>query len=103
MAQLSLSVIGLTWRRFLEAQLPALRLALLVAGVTFALSAVSRHLAAPSIVTLALGTASATGTAVLAAWVIPAFALGEHGLRSRNALRTYLMGRLHPVDARGSR
>jgi O-antigen/teichoic acid export membrane protein len=103
MAQLSLGIVQVSWRQFLEALLPAVRLAMLVGGVTLAITMVTRHLAAPPIVGLALGSAGALAAAGLAAWLLPAFALGEHGLRTRKALRTYLMGRLHPVDAGGSR
>jgi O-antigen/teichoic acid export membrane protein len=102
MAQLSLDIVQISWRRFLGAQLPAVRLAILVGAVTLAITLATRHLAAPPIVGLAVGAAGAMATTGLAVWLLPAFALGEQGLRSRETLRTYLMGRLHPVDARGS-
>jgi O-antigen/teichoic acid export membrane protein len=103
MAQLSLGIVQISWRRFLGAQLPAVRLAILVGAVTLAITLATRHLAAPPIVGLAVGAAGAMATTGLAVWLLPAFALGEHGLRSRETLRTYLMGRLNPVEARGSR
>jgi hypothetical protein len=103
MAQLSLAVVRISWGRFIQAQLAAVRLTVLVGAVTLAITAGTRHLDAHPLAGLIAGTAGAIATAVLAAWLLPTFALGEHGLRSRDTLRTYLMGRLHPVNARGSR
>jgi O-antigen/teichoic acid export membrane protein len=103
MAQLSLAVTGLSWGQFFQSQLPALRLTLLVGLVTLGITAGTRHLGASSIAGLLAGTAAAMATVALALWLAPTFALGEHGLRTRDALRSYLAGRLHPADARGSR
>jgi hypothetical protein len=48
-------------------------------------------------------TLAALGSAVLAAWVAPTLALGEHGVRTRDTLRALLLARLRPAGARGSR
>ncbi len=103
MAQLSLAVTGISWGRFFHAQLPALRLTLLVGLVTLAITAGTRHLGLPAVGGLLAGTAGALATAGLAVWLAPTFALGEHGLRTRDALRGFIAGRLHPVNAGGSR
>jgi O-antigen/teichoic acid export membrane protein len=103
MAQLSLEVIQISWLRFLQVQLPAVRLTILVGGVTFAVTALTRHLGLPHLAGLAAGCLAAAGTAVLAARLVPMLALGEHGIRTRDTLRDYLVARLRPVVVRGSR
>jgi O-antigen/teichoic acid export membrane protein len=103
MAQLSLAVTGISWGRFFQAQLPALRLTLLVGAVTLAITAGTRHLGVHPIGGLLAGAAGALASAGLAVWLAPTFALGEHGLRTGEALRSYVAGRMHPVNARGTR
>jgi O-antigen/teichoic acid export membrane protein len=96
MAQLSLTVVPVSWGKFIEAQLPALRMAIIVGGVTLAAAAATRHVRLPSIVGLALGGIVAVGSALLLAWLVPAFALGEYGVRMRDIL-TGQLARLRPL------
>jgi O-antigen/teichoic acid export membrane protein len=103
MAQLSLGVVQISWARFLLVQLPAVRLALVVGAATFAGMAAARTLGLPALAGLATGMMAALGSAVLAVWVAPALALGEHGLRTRDTLRAILVARLRPAGAPGSR
>ena len=102
MAHLSLSVGGITWLRFLAVQLPAVRLTLIVGGVAFAVVAGSRHLNLPSVVGLLAGSAGALGAALLAAWLSPQLALGEHGIRIRETLRSHWRAKWRPAPIRGS-
>lgn len=102
MAQLSLTVGQITWLRFLQVQLPAIRLTVLVGGVALAVIAGSRQLALGPLVGLVAGLAAALGTAVLAGWLAPRLTLGEHGMRIRDTLRAHLRGRLRPTTVRGS-
>jgi O-antigen/teichoic acid export membrane protein len=102
MAQLSLLVVQISWSRFAQAQLPALWLGMVVGGVTLAAAAGARHLELPPLVGLVAGLVAATAAAVLVAWLAPTLALGEHGVRTRNALRAYLLDRLRPARLRGS-
>lgn len=102
MAHLGLNVAQTTWLRFLQVQLPAVRLTLVVGAVTFAATTGLKHLGLPSIVGLAAGTLAAVGTAALAAWLMPGFALGEHGVRMLSAVRMHLLSRLRPASARSS-
>lgn len=102
MAQLSLSVIQVSWARFAQAQLPALRLTLVVATVTAATVAGTRHLGLPPAVGLAAGSTAAAGAAALMIVLAPTFALGPDGMRMRDTLRSFLLARLRPERARGS-
>jgi O-antigen/teichoic acid export membrane protein len=101
MAQLGLRVAQLSWVRFAQAQLPALRLTIVVGGITLAVMVGSRHLGLPPIAGLVAGAAAAAGTAVLAAWMAPTLTLGEHGIRMRDTLRGHL-ARLTPAPLRES-
>jgi O-antigen/teichoic acid export membrane protein len=102
MASLGLSVGQISWVRFAKAQLPALRLTIVVGAVTLAITAGTRHIGLPPFASLVAGSAAAVGTAVLAAWLAPTLALGEHGIRMRDTLRGQLLDRLRPVPLRGS-
>jgi O-antigen/teichoic acid export membrane protein len=102
MAQLSLSVIQVSWARFAQAQLPALRLTLVVATVTAATVAGTRHLGVPPAVGLAAGSTAAAGAAALMVVLAPTFSLGPDGMRMRATLRSFLLARLRPERARGS-
>jgi O-antigen/teichoic acid export membrane protein len=93
MAQLGLSVGRISWLQFAEAQVPALRLTVVLGVVTYAVTVGVRHLGLPPIAGLAAGTVAAVGTAALAAWLVPALALGEHGQRIGSTLRAYLLTR----------
>lgn len=103
MAQLSLSLVQISWVRFVQAQLPAFRLTLVVGAVTLATRVAARHLGWPPLGGLMVGLVAAAGAAALAAWLAPTLALGEHGIRARDTLRAYVLARLHPAGLRGSR
>lgn len=98
MAHLSLAVAEISWFRFIAAQLPALRLAVVVGAVTLATAAVTRHLDLPPYVGLLAGSLAALGSAVLAVWLAPTLTLGKHGIRTRDTLRAYLLARIRPPD-----
>jgi PST family polysaccharide transporter len=102
MAQLGLSVGRISWLRFAEVQVPAIRLTTVVGAVTLAIVAGTRHLGLPPVVGLVAGSAGAAGAAMLAAWLAPTLSLGEHGMRMRDSLRTHLSDRLRPARVRGS-
>jgi len=99
MAHLSLSVAQISWLRFIHAQLPALRLAMLLGVVTVAIMAGSRYLGLPAFVGFAAGSLAAAGTGVAAAWLAPTLALGEHGIQMRDTLREHVVARLRPARA----
>jgi O-antigen/teichoic acid export membrane protein len=101
MAHLSLSVAQISWTRFVQAQLPALRMTMLIGGVTAATMAATRHLSLPALAGLIAGSAAAAGTGGLLAWLAPGFALGEYGLRMRDTVVPHLRARLRPVRLRG--
>jgi O-antigen/teichoic acid export membrane protein len=102
MAQLSLSVIQIPWTRFAEAQIPALRLTVVIALVTAASAAATRHLGLPPFAGLLAGCAAALGTAALMVTLAPTLSLGRYGMRMRDTVRTYLLGRFRPARLRGS-
>jgi O-antigen/teichoic acid export membrane protein len=103
MAHLSLSLVHSSWAQFAQVQLPALRLTILVGGVTLVIAAITRHLALPPVVGLLTGSVAALGTAALAVWLAPKLALGEHGFRMYDILRSQLLARLRPARlGRGS-
>jgi PST family polysaccharide transporter len=102
MAQLGLSVGRISWLQFAEVQVPALRLTVVLGVVTYAVTVGARHLGLPPIAGLAAGAVVAVGTAALAAWLVPALALGEHGQRIGTRLRAYLVTRLRQRPLPGS-
>ena len=102
MASLGLSVAQISWLRFVQAQLPALRLTMIVGASTLAIAALTRHFGLPPFASLIAGAVAAAGTAVLAAWLVPTLALGDHGIRMRDTLRGHLLDRLRPAPLRGS-
>lgn len=101
MAQLGVSVGQISWLRFAEVQFPAIRLTLLLGVVTIAVAAGTRHLGLPPIATFLIGLAVAAGTAGAAAWWAPILALGEHGMRMRDAVRSQMLNRVSLVPPRG--
>ncbi len=103
MAQLCFGVIEVSWARFVLVQLPAVRLAVVTGAATLAGAAGPRALGWPPAAGLAIGTLAALGSGVLAAWVAPTLALGEHGVRTRDALRGLLLARWRLAGARESR
>jgi PST family polysaccharide transporter len=96
MAHLGLSVLRITWLSFLRAQLPAVWLTMVVGALTVATMAGTRHLDLPPLAGLLAGLIVAAGTAAAAASIAPMLTLGEHGIRMRDTLHTYLVARLHP-------
>jgi O-antigen/teichoic acid export membrane protein len=98
MAQLSLSVLRVSWITFVRAQLPAVWLAIIVGTTTLGLAMATRHLGLPLVARLLLGSVTAAGTLTLAAWLVPRVALGEHGMRMGASLRSYWLSR--PVAER---
>jgi PST family polysaccharide transporter len=103
MAQLSLGVVNVSWADFFLVQLPAVRLALIIGAATLAGTTAAKALGLPAIVGLMAGSLFAAVAAGAAAWLVPRLALGEHGVRTRDTLRTMLLARLRPVSAQGSR
>jgi hypothetical protein len=99
MAQLALSVGQISWSRYLQVQLPAVRLTLVVGAATLAVSVGLRHLDAPPIAGLMAGVVAALGTAMLLVWLAPMFALGEPGVRMLGTLRVHVMEYLHRARA----
>jgi O-antigen/teichoic acid export membrane protein len=102
MAHLSLSIIQVSWAKFAQVQLPALRLTLAIALVTAATSAATRHFSLPPWIGLIAGCAAALITAALMVSLAPTLSLGMHGMRMRDTLSTYLSARLRPARVRGS-
>jgi O-antigen/teichoic acid export membrane protein len=86
MAQLSLAITRVSWGRFIQVQLPAVRLSLLLGTVTMATMLGMRQSGLPAAVGLAAGVLAAVGSALLAAWVAPTLALGHEGIRARDML-----------------
>jgi hypothetical protein len=101
MAELSLSVIRVSWLRFIQSQLPALRLTIVVTLATVAAAAGFRHFEWPPMVGLTVGLLAATGTAILTMWLAPMFALGQYGIGMRNLLWSYVQPRLPRLRLRG--
>jgi len=102
MAHLSLSVGKISWLRFGQAQLPALGLAIVLGALTLATTAGTRHLGLPPLARLLAGAVAAASMAGVAAWLVPALALGQHGMRMRDTLYAYLQARLRSARFRGS-
>jgi O-antigen/teichoic acid export membrane protein len=102
MAQLSLSLVGISWLGFAQVQLPALLLALVSGAATLAITAGTRHLGLPPLGSLLAGVSVAVGTVALTIWLAPRVALGQHGLRVRDTIRAYLSARLGPARLPGS-
>jgi O-antigen/teichoic acid export membrane protein len=102
MAQLCLPVVGLSWPRFAQAQLPAFRLTAVVVAVTLGITGAIRRLGLPPLAGLLAGGAAAAGTALLASWMVPKLVLGEDGIRMRDSLRAFVKARLRPARLRGS-
>ena len=99
MAQLSLSVVPVTWGKFFLAQLPAVRMAVIVGAVTLATAVGSRHATLPPFAALGAGLITGFGSGLLLAWLAPTFALGQYGIRLRDTLQS-LLARLRPFRLR---
>lgn len=103
MAQLSVTVTGISWPQFFQVQLPGLLLALTSAGGALVASAGARHLGLPPLAGLAAGALAAGGAAALTARLAPGIALGQHGIRLRDTARDFLSTRLPLTGLRGLR
>jgi O-antigen/teichoic acid export membrane protein len=90
MAQLSLSITGVSWGRFIQVQLPAVRLSLVLWAVTMATMLGMRRTGLPPAAGLAAGVLAAVGSGLIVAWVAPTFALGPDGIRARDMLLGFL-------------
>jgi O-antigen/teichoic acid export membrane protein len=86
MAQLSLAITQVSWGRFVQVQLPAVRLTLVVGTVTMATMLGIRGTGLPPAAGLAAGVLAAVGSGLMAAWVAPTLALGHEGVRARDML-----------------
>jgi hypothetical protein len=86
MSQLSLAITQVSWGRFVQVQLPAARLSLVVGTVTMATMLGMRQTGLPAAAGLAAGVLAAVGSGVVAAWVAPTLALGHEGVRARDML-----------------
>ncbi len=97
MAELSLSVAGMTWSTFWSAHVPAVRLTLASFPVVWVTAAALRHWGAPSLAVLAVAAAAAGATMLaLCAWA-PALFLGPDGRWVLDALRRFLPQRLGAI------
>ncbi len=96
MAHLALSVGQITWPRYLQSQLPAMRLTAVVGGATLAATSGLHHFGVPPIAGLLVGVLTALSTAALLVWQAPVFALGQDGVRMLGTLRVHLLARLRP-------
>jgi O-antigen/teichoic acid export membrane protein len=86
MSQLSLAITHLSWGRFVQVQLPAVRLSLVAGTVTMATMLGMRQTGLPAAAGLAVGVLAAVGSGLVAAWVAPTVALGHEGVRARDML-----------------
>ncbi len=99
MAELALSVGKITWLRYLQSQLPAMRLTAVLAAATLAVTSGLHRLGLHPIIGLLAGATTAFGTAALLIWQAPLFSLGEEGARMLGTLRGHVMERLRPARA----
>lgn len=86
MSQLSLEITQVSWGRFFQVQLPAVRLTLVMGTATLAAVLALRQTGVPPIVGLAAGVLAAVGSGAVAARVAPVLALGHDGVRARDML-----------------
>lgn len=89
MAQLSLRLLGLKWRRFWDAHRPALYSAVATGAVAWALREVLRGTTTAPPVVLAVTLAGALGCALLLARTGPRLFLGPDGRWLLDTIRTY--------------
>jgi PST family polysaccharide transporter len=89
MAQLSLRLVGMTWRSFRAAHVPGLALAVLVSTMTWACAQLLRAWGLPAPLVL-IASAAATLPALLPVWCLPELFLGEDGRWMLRKLGAYL-------------
>jgi len=92
MAQLSLEITQVSWARFIQVQLPAVRMSAVLGTVTMATMLGMRRTGLPPAAGLAAGVLVAMGSGLLAAWLAPVFALGHDGVRALDLLLDLLPG-----------
>jgi PST family polysaccharide transporter len=102
MAHLALDVGQISWLRFAQVQLPAIRITLVLGVVTLSVMAGIRQLGAAPWIGLIAGVLAAAGTAAAAVWLVPTLALGDHGTRLLDILREHILPRLRPARVRRS-
>jgi PST family polysaccharide transporter len=86
MSQLSLEITQVSWARFFQVQLPAVRLSLVMGTATLATVLALRQFGSPPVVGLAAGVLAAVGSGAVTARVAPVLALGHDGVRARDML-----------------
>jgi len=102
MSQLSLEITQVSWGRFFQVQLPAVRLSVVVGAAALATVLGVRQTGLPPVVGLVAGVLAAVLSGVAAAWVAPVLALGHDGVRARDmvlALLPALRKRFAPGSA----
>ncbi len=100
MAQLSLTVAGISWLQFFGAQLPAVLLSVVAGAAALAATGAGRHVGLPAPLVLAIASVAAVVASVLTAWAAPTLALGPHGIRIRDTLGPHLMAKLRLAKLR---
>jgi PST family polysaccharide transporter len=90
MSQLSLAITGVSWARFLRAQLPAVRLSLVTGTAALGAVLAVRQTGLPPVAGLAAGVLAAVGAGLAVAWAAPVLALGHDGVRARDMLLALL-------------
>lgn len=94
MAQLSLSVSGMTWGEFLAAHAAPVRLAVTAGAVAWGAAAVLRQWDVPTLVRLVGAGGAALLCGTLLVWRLPHRFVGDDGLWMRELLRGYGLTRL---------
>lgn len=94
MADLSLTVAHTTWRRFIEAHVPAILTAMLAGGTTWLSITLLRQSEAGPTLRLLGALLATTGAMGLALWTIPRPLLGPYGMRMLSLLGSFLPRRV---------
>ena len=94
MADLSLTVAHTTWRRFVEAHVPAMLTALLAGSTTWLSITLLRHSEAGPLLRLVGALLATTAAMGLALWTIPRPLLGPYGIRMLSLLGSFLPRRV---------
>lgn len=94
MADLSLTVAHTTWRRFIEAHVPAILTAMLAGGTTWLSITLLRQSEAGPTLRLLGALLATTGAMGLALWTIPRPLLGPYGIRMLSLLGSFLPRRV---------
>jgi PST family polysaccharide transporter len=97
MAQLSLSVSGMSWSAFGRAHLSALLLSLCAGSMVWVMATMLRNGGAPALAILTIAGGSAVGASVFLAWRYPALFLGTDGRWFLLTLRPVSVGRLGSI------